>query len=40
MAKNNMKALFNKLGKIRRIESKVIDINKVKSNITIIKRRV
>ena len=36
MNKNNMK----RLGKIRRIEAKVIDINKVRANITIIKRRV
>jgi septation ring formation regulator EzrA len=39
MNKKNMKAIMERIGQIRRIESKARDIDRMKANIKTIKRR-
>ena len=39
MNKKNLKAILDKIGKIRRIEAKQIDIKRIRNNINNIKRR-
>ena len=39
MNKKNLKAILDKIGKIRRIESKALDGKKLRANINNIKRK-
>ena len=39
MNKKNLKAIMERIGRIKKIESKDLDVNRIKSNINNIKRR-